>query len=223
MYSLARRSIRTITLFAAAAIFLAAAPPKRPLTHKDYDAWRSIASPSVSRSGEWLAYSYMPQEGDGDLVIKNLKTGKESRYAVGMLPPPPIPDPTSTEEPPARGIRVLFTSDNQWLVATTYPAKADTDKARKERKPAAEMPKTGLLIVKLSTGEATRVDRVKSMQVPSKGGAWVAYLKEDKPGQAEPAKPADASSMASPTALRPFGDSARHTGSGGRNGLISST
>jgi dipeptidyl aminopeptidase/acylaminoacyl peptidase len=192
MYSLARRSIRTITLFAAAAIFLAAAPPKRPLTHKDYDAWRSIASPSVSRSGEWLAYSYMPQEGDGDLVIKNLKTGKESRYAVGMLPPPPIPDPTSTEEPPARGIRVLFTSDNQWLVATTYPAKADTDKARKERKPAAEMPKTGLLIVKLSTGEATRVDRVKSMQVPSKGGAWVAYLKEDKPGQAEPAKPADA-------------------------------
>ncbi|MBA3974234.1 MAG: hypothetical protein C0504_08470 [Candidatus Solibacter sp.] len=191
MYSLARRSIRVITLFTAAAIILSAAPPKRPINHKDYDAWRSIASPSVSRNGEWLAYSFMPQDGDGDLIVKNLKSGKELKFAVGMLPPPPIPDPTATEEPPARGIRVLFTSANQRLVATTYPAKAETEKARKERKPAAEMPKTGLLIVNLSTGEATRVERVKSMQVPSKGGAWVAYLKEANPGQADPAKPGD--------------------------------
>ena len=182
--------MRAIVLLAAASLVLPAAPPKRALNHKDYDSFRSIASPSVSRNGEWLAYSFMPQDGDGDLIVKNLKSGKELKFAVGALPPPPIPDPTSTEAPPARGIRVLFTSDNQFLLATTYPAKTETEKGRKDRKPAAEMPKTGLLIVKLSTGEATRVDRVKSMQVPSKGGPWVAYLKEAKPGQADPAKPA---------------------------------
>jgi hypothetical protein len=182
---------RSLCLVVTLGVVLQAAPPKRALTHRDYDSWRSIASPSLSRNGEWLAYSYMPQEGDGDLVVRNLKTGKESRFVVGTLPPPPIPDPTATEEPPARGIRVLFTSDNQWLMATTYPLKADTEKARNEKKKADEMPKTGLLIVKLATGEATRIDRVKSMQVPSKGGPWVAYQKEAKPAAADAAKPAE--------------------------------
>ena len=36
-----------------------------------------------------------------------------------------------------------------------------------------------------------RVPSVKSMQVPSKGGAWLAYLKEDV--KADPAKADDAS------------------------------
>jgi len=192
MYPIAARAIRPMGLVLALGLVLPAAPPKRALTHTDYDSWRSFASPTLSRNGEWLAYSSMPQEGDGDLVVKNLKTGKESRFVVGTLPPPPIPDPTATEEPPPRGIRVQFTSDNQWLVATTYPFKADTEKARKEKKKADEMPKTGLLIVRLSTGEATRVDRVKSVQVPSKGGTWVAYLKEAKPAPADAAKPAEA-------------------------------
>jgi len=191
MYPIHARSVRAFGICLALSLAAFAAPPKRALTHKDYDGWRSISSPTLSRNGEWLAYSLMPQEGDGDLVVKNLKSGKETRYVVGTLPPPPIPDPTATEEPPARGIRVLFTSDNQWLSATTYPLKADTEKARKERKRPDEMPKTGLLIVKLSNGEATRIDRVKSMQVPSKGGPWVAYLKEAKPAPADAAKPAE--------------------------------
>ncbi len=192
MYPIAARALRPLGLALALALVLTAAPPKRALTHRDYDSWRAIASPSLSRNGEWLAYSYMPQDGDGDLIVKNLKTGKELKFGVGTLPPPPIPEPGSTEEPPPRGIRVQFTFDNQWLVATTYPFKADTEKARKEKKKAEEMPKTGLLIVKLSTGEATRVDRVKSVQVPSKGGTWVAYLKEAKPATADAAKPAEA-------------------------------
>ena len=183
------RAYRVLAVCLASSFLAVSAPPKRALTHQDYDGWRSIASPTLSRNGEWLAYSLMPQDGDGDLIVKNLKTGKESRFVVGTLPPPPIPDPTSTEDPPARGIRVLFTSDNQWAIATTYPLKADTEKARKQKKRPGEMPKTGLLIVKLSTGKATRIDSVKSMQVPSKGGAWVAYLKEAKPAPADAAKP----------------------------------
>ena len=73
------------------------------------------------------------------------------------------------------------------------------------------------LIVKLSTGEATRVDRVKSMQVPSRGGAWVAYLKEDKPGQAGPAKPA---AGAQPGDIPPEDQAGR--GAGGSGGSSAS-
>jgi hypothetical protein len=43
------------------------------------------------------------------------------------------------------------------------------------------MPKNGLLLLNLATGESVRVARVKSFQVPARGGAWVAYLKETEP------------------------------------------
>ncbi|MCL4793222.1 MAG: prolyl oligopeptidase family serine peptidase [Bryobacteraceae bacterium] len=156
---------------------------KHPLTHDDYDAWRTVASPTLSRDGHWLAYSFMPQDGDGELVIRDLRTSREARYAVGALPPPPLPEPGSDRPPEPRAIRVQFTSDNQWLIASTYPAKAETEAARRAKKKPAEMPKTGALIVNLATGEAARVDNVKSFQVPEKGGPWAAFHKHPTSGE----------------------------------------
>ena len=162
----------------------AAAPAivKRPLTHRDYDAWRQIATPTLSRDGHYLAYSYMPQEGDGDLVVRDLQTGKEQRYGVGALPPPPLPDPDANPDapPPVRNVRITFTSDSRYVICTTYPQKADTDKAKKDKKKPEEMPKGGLVIVDLATLASTAVASVKNVQVPSKGGPWIAYTKESK-------------------------------------------
>jgi hypothetical protein len=77
------------------------------------------------------------------------------------------------------------------LVASTFPRKEEMDKARKERRRAEDMPKQGLLLMKLGSGETTRIERVKNFQVPSRGGAWVAYLKEAPPAPAaNQAKPA---------------------------------
>ena len=164
------------------------APGKRSLAHRDYDAWRSIATPSLSRDGRYFAYSYMPQDGDGDLVVRDLKTGKEQRYGVGALPPPPLPDPDANPDapPPVRNVRISFTGDGRYVICTTYPLKADTDKAKKERKKPEEMPKGGLVIVNLSTFESASIASVRSVQVPAKAGDWIAYLKESK----EPIPPA---------------------------------
>lgn len=76
---------------------------KRPLTHGDYDAWRSIFTPTLSRDGRYLVYSYMPQDGDGDLVVRDIKTGQERRAPVGALPPPPLPNPEETNRFRAAG------------------------------------------------------------------------------------------------------------------------
>lgn len=166
----------------------APAPVKRPLAHRDYASWRAIATPTLSRDGRYLAYSYMPQEGDGDLVVRDLKTGKEQRYGVGALPPPPLPDPDANPDapPPVRNVRISFTGDSRYVVCTTYPLKADTDRAKREKKKPEEMPKGGLVIVALATFESTGIASVKSVQVPSKAGDWIAYLKESK----EPVPPA---------------------------------
>ncbi|HRJ20631.1 MAG TPA: hypothetical protein PLF84_16390 [Bryobacteraceae bacterium] len=80
---------RNAVLLALVLLVLPAPAQKRPLTHADYDSWRSIAGPALSRDGRWLAYSFMPQDGDGELVLRDLRSNRESRHSAGALPPPP--------------------------------------------------------------------------------------------------------------------------------------
>ena len=192
------RTLRLVLLCAVAAL-LVQGQARRPVSHKDFDDFRSISGQALSRDGRFLAYGFMPQDADGELVIRELATGKENRFGVGTMPQPPVtPADAEDQTPPPRVVRISFTSDGRFVVAGTYPLKADTRKARKEKKKAEEMPKPGLLIVNLATGEATRVADVKSFQVPEKGGSWLAYLKE-----APPAKPVEA---AKPAEAKPAGD-----------------
>lgn len=165
----------------------------RPLTHADFDGWRSIATPQLSPDGRWLAYSFMPQDGDGDLIVREVASGREHRVPVGALPivvaapTEESTNPTGPETPPpVRNIRIAFTSDNRFAVASTHPAKADLAAARKAKKKPEEMPRGGMVIVNLESGDIARVADVKSFQVPTKGGGWLAYLKEPKPENRKP-------------------------------------
>lgn len=190
----ARRRLMPVALLLAVVVS-SFSQTRRPLSPKDFDAWRSIAGQVLSRDGKYLAYGFMPQDGDGDVVVRELATGKEWRHPVGALPPPPIQptDQAIETPPPPRTLRMAFTSDGKWLVVSTFASKAETEKAKQEKKKPEEMPKPGLLIVSLADGSARKIDAVKSMQVPEKGGAWVAYHKEARPERpAEGAKPAEA-------------------------------
>lgn len=170
--------IRFVGLILASVLALGA-QPRRPITHLDFDAWRTITGTTLSRDGQWLAYAYMPGDGNGELILRNLTSGAEHRFPAGALPPPPMPstDPDAPPPPP-RTVRAAFTSDGLYLVAHVYPTKEETAKAKKEKKKPAEMPKQSLLIVTLASGAETRIPQVKGFQVPEKGGAWVAYQKE---------------------------------------------
>src|SRR5438128_346484 len=109
---------------------------RRPLTHRDYDGWRSITSQRLSPDGKWLAYGLFPQEGDGEVVIRNLVTGKEQREPGGVRPQPaPAGDGEEGPAPVARAVTINFSSDSRTVVFSTFPAKAAADQARKDRKP----------------------------------------------------------------------------------------
>ena len=177
--------------FCMAALVFSAPTGKRPINHRDYDRWRTISSQILSADGKFLAYSQFPEEGDGEVIVQNLSTGKETRETAGALPP--APDPSTAEEPAAagpptpRGVRLSFTADNHYLVSSTYPSKAATEQAKKDKKPA---PRGGLLLVDLNGSTSKRVADVASYQVASKGDSFIAYLKEAKP--AAPLSPAPA-------------------------------
>ena len=151
---------------------LAAQSAKRPLTHKDYDSWRTISSPQLSRDGKWLAYGLMPQDGDGELVIRNLTTNQESRHPAGALPPPPIvtaAEANPEAEPPRVNLTIRFTSDSQFVVANYFPTKAEAAKAGA---------KGGVTVVQLADSRATRIANIRDFQVPAKGGPWLAMHQE---------------------------------------------
>lgn len=166
---------------------------KRPLTHNDYDNWRAIQGQSLSRDGKFVAYALVPQDGDGEVVARNLATGVERRHSRGAGPansPQRSPEAEPTSGPPPLGPapfgpapfagRPVFTADSRFLVFQIQPSKAETEKARKEKKKPEEMPKNAMAIMDLSTGEVTRVERVKSFQVPEEGAGFIAYLLEPK-------------------------------------------
>src|ERR687895_2420524 len=83
---------------------------KRPLTYDVYDTWRSIQGTTLSRDGEWLAYALTAQGVDGELVVRNLRTGQEFRHPRGT-------DPT-------------ITPDAKFVVFTIVPTKAEEEQQR---------------------------------------------------------------------------------------------
>lgn len=144
---------------------------------------------TLSRDGKYAAWAQFPQEGDGELIVRELASGKELRESVGELPPPPLPSPDELEPPPPRGVKITFTYDGRFVLSSSFASKADKDKARKEKKKPEEMPKGGLVIVDIKERAAARVSSVKSYAVPEKGESWLAWSLEPKtPEKPEPGR-----------------------------------
>jgi dipeptidyl aminopeptidase/acylaminoacyl peptidase len=177
-----RNSIRLFAGVAATLLLLSAAlaqTAKRPLNHKDYDGWHTIAGQRLSNDGKYVAYGVFPQEGDGEVVIRDLITGKSTHLPAGARPQP-APSAAVEEGPPPepRGTTIAFSSDSKFVVFSTFPAKADTDKAKKEKKTADQMPKDGMVIVNLATGQATTIDRVRRFAMSERAAGYLAYQRE---------------------------------------------
>jgi hypothetical protein len=77
-------------------------------------------------------------------------------------------------------------ADDHFVVLGIEPTKAEVNKAKREKKKPEEMPKNALGIMDVSSGQVTRVEKVKSFQVPEEGSGFIAYLLEPKPEQRRP-------------------------------------
>src|SRR5689334_8508501 len=80
------RAIAIALVLCLAPYTASAQAAKKPITHDVYDSWKSIQGTKVSADGTWLAYALAPQEGDGELVVRNLKTNAEIRAPRGRDP-----------------------------------------------------------------------------------------------------------------------------------------
>ena len=144
---------------------------KKALSYDTYDAWWSIQGTTLSRDGEWLAYALTSQGLDGQLVVRNLRTGQELKHARGTNP--------------------AFTADGKVVTFTIAQTKAEEEKERlsgrgregaagrgaeggQGRGGANAPPRTSAGIMTLATGQVTTVERVGGVTMPEESSTWAA-------------------------------------------------
>lgn len=103
------------------------AQDRRPLTHDDYDQWKSLRGQTYTLDGSWVAFQVEPQWGDGVLEIKQTTGTKSYRYDFASGP--------------------RFTADGRFVVFTQGKSKVEErnkkidelrKKAKEANKPAGE-------------------------------------------------------------------------------------
>ncbi len=152
---------------------LARAAGSRPLTQADYDRWITPQGTVMARDGRWVAYTLVPQVGDGSLVIHATTGGAEYRVPRGYVGRPIMVvnvDSGFSAPPPT------FSADGRVLAALTYAPRAEFDRARRAK--ARTAPPASLAIVSLADGRTESVPRVRSFAMPRDAGGWMAYLLE---------------------------------------------
>src|SRR5581483_4998689 len=113
----------------------APAQAKRPLRHTDADSWRSIASPQLSRDGQFAAYALIPQEGDGEYVVRNLRSAQEWRLATGGSSGAASASafsrrPSQLRGAPSGPTRLGFTADSRLALLSVTPTKKEIEQAK---------------------------------------------------------------------------------------------
>src|ERR1035438_8830722 len=120
--------------------FAANGTSEHPMTLADILAWKRIQTPVVTADGAYFAYRLTPAEGNAEVVVRNLKTGKEERYPVGdraaSTPPPAAGAPPAPGAAAAgAGAGPTFSDDGKWVAFTAYPLTRDAKRMRRDRRP----------------------------------------------------------------------------------------
>jgi dienelactone hydrolase len=134
----------------------------RPLESiQDIMAWKNIRSPVVSNNGQWFAYYLSPNEGDGEVIIRQIKGDKVYRFPIGQSSRYQIPG------------RLAFSSDSQWLAYSISPSQKEAKKLRRQKKKLYH--KIGL--VNLPTGKKIEFEKIKNFSFSGKNPGWLALHK----------------------------------------------
>jgi dienelactone hydrolase len=187
-----RNRVLLATIFVTVAFSENTTP--RPIQLADILAWKRIQTPIVSANGQWFAYKLAPNEGNSEILLRNLNDGKEQRFPIGELPqlnPGPGGPPMA---PPARDL--AFSDDSKWVAFLVYPTAKEAKAQKKLRKPV----ESKLALVELATGKKTDFDKIKRFAFSGERSTAIA-LHRFAPTPATPPGPPAAS--AAPAAGAP--------------------
>ncbi|MGD0777640.1 MAG: prolyl oligopeptidase family serine peptidase [Candidatus Solibacter sp.] len=176
---------------------------QKPIQLADILSWKRIQAPAVSNDGEWLAYRVSPAEGDAEVVIRNLKTGRELRFPIGD-PGAAAPAPDAGAPPQAAPLAIAsalaIAGNSRWAAFQSYPNSKDAKKLKKDKKPI----QTAVVLVELATGKKTEFDKTRRFSFSGEKATALA-LHRYPADAAGPATPPPAAAPGAPAADRPSG------------------
>jgi dipeptidyl aminopeptidase/acylaminoacyl peptidase len=149
-----------LALFVFASLFVCRLAPadtaQKPIQLADILAWKRIQSPQLSNDGGWFAYRISPAEGNSEVVIRNLKDGKEQHFPVGEIPrvDPPAGAPPAFVAP-ARDLAI--SDDGKFAAFLAYPTAKEAKVLKKAKKPV----QSRVIVIELATGTKTEFEKVR--------------------------------------------------------------
>jgi dipeptidyl aminopeptidase/acylaminoacyl peptidase len=180
---------------------------RRPLTQAAFDSWRSIRDVTLSNDGRWAAWSLVPQVGDGEVVVRDLRSGKEMRHTRGYIGRPQM-KPGASRDDAIHFPAPRFTADGKYLVFTIEPDREEYEEALHEKGgKEAGRSRSSLGILRTSDGQVDEVPRVKSFKLASGSSRWLAYLLASRDSSAADSTVPD--STTTPSAAAAPGGAAR--------------
>lgn len=158
-YDMNKRNICISFCFLAA---LTVQAQKKPLDHTVYDSWQSISSPYISKSGKFVLFQVMPQEGDNQLFLKT----KDNKELI-QIP---------------RGYNAKLNDTENHLISLIKPPFAAIREAKIKKKKADEFPKDSLAIYDLTNASLIKFAAVKSYKIAEKNNNFVSFLFDKETG-----------------------------------------
>jgi dipeptidyl aminopeptidase/acylaminoacyl peptidase len=176
---------------------------QKPIQLADILSWKRLQNPTLSNNGEWFAYRLGPAEGEAEIVIRNLKSGKEVRFPIGDSgASAPAPDPNGPPPPLAVGAggALAISGDSRWAAFQAWPGTKEAKKLKKDRKPI----QTKVVLVELATGKKTEFEKTRRFVFSGERSTAIA-LHRYQPEAAGPPTPTPAAGGAGAAADRPSG------------------
>ena len=180
-------------VFLALPVMAANDPAPRAIQLPDILAWKRIVAPVISNDGAWFAYRVSPNEGDSEVVIRNLKDGKDQHYPIGEIPQGAAGGP-----PPGFGLPprdLVISEDNKWAAFLAYPTAKEAKGLKKQKKPV----QSRVILVDLAAGTKTEFDKVRRFAFSGERSTMLA-LHRYGPDGAGPNPAAMAAAAAAPAA-----------------------
>jgi dipeptidyl aminopeptidase/acylaminoacyl peptidase len=168
--------------------FAANGASEHPMTLADILAWKRIQTPVITADGAFFAYRLTPAEGNAEVIVRNLKTGKEDRYPAGdrvaSTPPPPAGAPPNPAAAAAgAGGGPTFSDDGKWVAFTAYPLTRDAKRMRRDRRPI----QTKVVLVELATGKKVEFEKTRRFAFSGENSTTIALQRYGAEAAATPA------------------------------------
>lgn len=132
---------------------------KKPLDHSVYDSWQTAGNISLSTKGNVLTYEINPQEGDGQLVIRDIKNKRQLIIN--------------------RGYRASISDNEQTVVCLIKPLFKDTRQAKIKKKKAEDMPKDSLAIIRMKDFNVSKFPNVLNYKTSKHNKNAIAFTTSD--------------------------------------------